>query len=452
MHNFVIPPIDSVAADAAAERQGMLTKPPCSLGKLEEIAWRLAGIQGTVLPTVRNRWIVVAAADHGVTGDSVSAYPQEVTAQMVRNFLSGGAAINVLARHCGARLMVVDAGINGPVISDGGSRLQRPLRNLDACHFEPGEKSKPSRRHAPPPLPRPLGFARGDMSGARGDMECGITGWGARDPLNKPSTRPSSVSDSAMLRGLVQTIPSSAKDSLHGNDEARGLRTMRAGCGTANFTREPAMSLEQARLSIANGAEVADDLASRGAHLVAVGDMGIGNTSSAAAICAAMTKSDPASVTGRGTGIDDAGLERKVAVIRRGLDLHKPDPADPISVLSAVGGFEIGFLAGLMLGLAERRVAIALDGYIVTSAALVAHGLHRRVVDYMFACHISVEPGHRVALEHLGLSPLLDLNLGLGEGSGAALGMTIIEAAARLHAEMSTFDEAAVSGPTSPPS
>ena len=179
------------------------------------------------------------------------------------------------------------------------------------------------------------------------------------------------------------------------------------------------MSLEQARLSIANGAEVADDLASRGAHLVAVGDMGIGNTSSAAAICAAMTETDAARVTGRGTGLDAAGLERKVAVIRRGLDLHKPDPADPIGVLSAVGGFEIGFLAGLMLGLAERRVAIALDGYIVTSAALIAHGLHRRVVDYMFACHLSVEPGHLVALEHLGLSPLLDLNLGLGEGSGA---------------------------------
>ena len=246
---------------------------------------------------------------------------------------------------------------------------------------------------------------------------------------------------------------------LAGTTEARvgmmrGLGCLQCGQGggTANFAREPAMSLEQARLSIANGAEVADDLASRGAHLVAVGDMGIGNTSSAAAICAAMTETDAARVTGRGTGLDDAGLERKVAVIRRGLDLHKPDPADSIGVLSAVGGFEIGFLAGLMLGLAERRVAIALDGYIVTSAALIAHGLHRRVVDYMFACHLSVEPGHLVALEHLGLSPLLDLNLGLGEGSGAALGMTIIDAAARLHAEMSTFDEAAVSGPTGPPS
>ena len=403
MHNFVIPPIDSVAADAAAERQSILTKPPGSLGKLEEIAWRLAGIQGTVLPTVRNRWIVVAAADHGVTGDSVSAYPQEVTAQMVRNFLSGGAAINVLARHCGARLMVVDAGIRGPVLTEVGSRFH------------------------------------GNDGGEDGNDE-GTFGHDVGTDGNDEGADGNDVDTGGNDGGTG------------GNDEGTGLLTMRAGCGTANFAREPAMSLEQARLSIANGAEVADDLASRGAHLVAVGDMGIGNTSSAAAICAAMTETDAARVTGRGTGLDDAGLKRKVAVIRRGLDLHKPDPADPIGVLSAVGGFEIGFLAGLMLGLAERRVAIALDGYIVTSAALVAHGLHRRVVEYMFACHLSVEPGHLVALKHLGLSPLLDLNLGLGEGSGAALGMTIIDAAARLHAEMSTFDEAAVSGPTGPPS
>ena len=375
MRRFDIPPIDAAAARAAAERQRILTKPPGSLGRLEDVACRLAGIQGSALPTVRNRWIVVAAADHGVTGDSVSAYPQEVTAQMVRNFLSGGAAINVLARQCGARLMVVDAGIRGPVLTEVGSRFHG---------YDGGED--------------------GNDEGA------------------------------------------------DGSDEGTGMRTMRAGSGTANFAREPAMSLEQAKLSISNGAEVADDLAKRGAHLVAGGDMGIGNTSSAAAICAAMTGTDPAKVTGRGAGLDDAGLVRKVAVIRRGLELHKPDPANPLGVLSAVGGFEIGFLAGLMLGLAERRVAIALDGFIVTSAALIAHALHPRVVDYIFACHLSVEPGHRVALEHLGLQPLLDLKMGLGEGSGAALGMTIIDAAARLHAGMATFDEAAVSGRTDPPS
>ena len=385
MRIFDIPPIDSAAARAAAERQRILTKPPGSLGRLEDVACRLAGIQGSALPTVRNRWIVVAAADHGVTGDSVSAYPQEVTAQMVRNFLSGGAAINVLARHCGARLMVVDAGIRGPVLTEVDSRFHGNDGNDD---------------------------------GADGnDVETGGNDGGA-----------------------------------DGSDEGTGLLTMRAGSGTANFAREPAMSIEQAKLSISNGAEVADDLAKQGAHLVAGGDMGIGNTSSAAAICAAMSRTDPALVTGRGAGLDDAGLVRKVAVIRRGLDLHKPDPANPVGVLSTVGGFEIGFLAGLILGLAERRVAIALDGFIVTSAALIAHALHPRVVDYMFACHLSVEPGHRVALEHLGLQPLLDLKMGLGEGSGAALGMTIIDAAARLHAGMATFDEADVSGQTDPSS
>ena len=394
MRRFDIPPIDAAAARAAAERQRILTKPPGSLGRLEDVACRLAGIQGTALPTVRNRWIVVAAADHGVTGDSVSAYPQEVTAQMVRNFLSGGAAINVLARHCGARLMVVDAGIRGPVLTEVGSRFHGN---------DGGEDGKDEGT---------------DSNGEGAEGNDGGTG---------------------------------------GNDEGTGRCALCGaayrGCnGTANFAREPAMSLEQAKLSISNGAEVADDLAKRGAHLVAGGDMGIGNTSSAAAICAAMSRTDPARVTGRGAGLDDAGLVRKVAVIRRGLDLHKPDPADPVGVLSAVGGFEIGFLAGLMLGLAERRVAIALDGFIVTSAALIAHALHPRVVDYIFACHLSVEPGHRVALEHLGLQPLLDLKMGLGEGSGAALGMTIIDAAARLHAGMSTFDEAAVSDRTDPSS
>ena len=410
MRRFDIPPIDSAAARAAAERQRILTKPPGSLGRLEDIACRLAGIQGTALPTVRNRWIVVAAADHGVTGDSVSAYPQEVTAQMVRNFLSGGAAINVLARHCGARLVVVDAGISGPVLTDVDSSF----------HGNDGGED-------------------GNDEGTFGhDVDTGGNDDGADG------------NDEGAYGHDVGTVGNDGW--ADGNDDGTGLLTMRAGSGTANFAREPAMSLEQAKLSISNGAEVADDLAKRGAHLVASGDMGIGNTSSAAAICAAMTGADPARVTGRGAGLDDAGLVRKVAVIRRGLELHKPDPANPVGVLSAVGGFEIGFLAGLMLGLAERRVAIALDGFIVTSAALIAHALHPRVVDYMFACHLSVEPGHRVALEHLGLTPLLDLNLGLGEGSGAALGMTIIDAAVRLHAGMSTFDEAAVSGRTDPPS
>ena len=327
MRRFDIPPIDSAAARAAAERQRILTKPPGSLGRLEDVACRLAGIQGSALPTVSNRWIVVAAADHGVTGDSVSAYPQEVTAQMVRNFLSGGAAINVLARHCGARLMVVDAGIRGPVLTEVGSRFH------------------------------------GNDGGEDGNDE-GTFGHDVGTDGNDDGADGNNVGTDG------NDVDTGGNDGgTDGNDEGTGLLTRRAGCGTANFAREPAMSLEQAKLSISNGAEVADDLVKRGAHLVAGGDMGIGNTSSSAAICAAMTGADPARVTGRGAGLDDAGLVRKVAVIRRGIELHKPDPANPLGVLSAVGGFEIGFLAGLMLGLAERRVAIALDGFIVTSAA-----------------------------------------------------------------------------------
>ncbi len=396
MRSFDIPPIDSAAVEAAAGRQRTLTKPPGSLGRLEDIACRLAGIQGPVLPAVENKWIVVAAADHGVTADSVSAYPQEVTAQMVHNFLSGGAAINVLAGHCGARLMVVDAGICEPVEGGTDSRF----------HGNDGEERG-----------NDIGAGEIEVEGHGDDVGAGEIEGGGR-----------------------------------GTDKGTGFRVMRVGNGTANFAREPAMSLEQAELSMSNGVEVAEELANQGTHLVAGGDMGIGNTSSAAAISAAITGTDPASVTGRGAGLDDAGLERKVAVIRRGLELHKPDPADPVGVLATIGGFEIGFLAGLMLGLAERRVAIALDGFIVTSAALIAHAINPRVAEYMFACHLSVEPGHRVALDHLGLRPLADLEMGLGEGSGAAIGMTIIDAAVRLHSGMATFEEAAVSGRTDAPS
>ena len=413
MRRFDIPPIDSAAVEAAAERQRTLTKPPGSLGRLEGIACRLAGIQGSVLPTVENKWIVVAAADHGVTADSVSAYPQEVTVQMVLNFLSGGAAINVLARHCGARLMVVDAGMCEPVEGGADSRFQRTLRDC--------------------------------VNPAKAGSQRGLAG---KRSFATKSVSPSPQPSPARRGGFAKASFPGNDEEEDGDDQGPGLLVLRTGSGTANFARGPAMTFEQAELSISNGVEVAEDLANQGAHLVAGGDMGIGNTSSASAICAAMTDTDPALVTGRGAGLDDDKLEHKVAVVRRGLELNKPDPADPVGVLAAVGGFEIGFLAGLMLGLAERRVAIALDGFIVTSAALIAHALNPRVVDYMFACHLSVEPGHRVALDHLGLRPLVDLEMGLGEGSGAAIGMTIIEAAVRLHSGMATFDEAAVSGRT----
>ncbi len=346
MRKFEIQPLDRAAMDAAAARQMRLTKPHGSLGALEEVACRMAGIQGREIPSANNRHIVVAAADHGVTDEDVSAYPPDVTAQMVHNFLRGGAAINVLARMSGASLIVVDAGVMSP----------------------------------------------------------GVTG----NP---------------------------------------GLCSMPAGQGTANFARGPAMSRAQAEQCITNGVDIAAKLAGRGAHVVALGDMGIGNTTSATAITAAITGIDTERITGRGAGLDDAGLARKTDVVRQALELHKPEISDPLGLLAAVGGFEIAFLTGLALGASERRIAIALDGYIVTSAALVAHAIDPGVAGYMFACHLSAEPGHKVGLDRLGLTPLLDLGMRLGEGSGAALGMMVIQAAVQLHGEMSTFDEAAVSGP-----
>lgn len=342
---FDIPALDAAAEAAARRRQGSLTKPPGSLGALEDIACRMAAVQGDPRPSTGGKVIVVAAADHGVVAEGVSPYPQEVTAQMVANFLRGGAAINVLARQAGAQVVVVDAGLRFDI---------------------PG--------------------------GGRGVVRAGI------------------------------------------------------GRGTQNMASTPAMSRAQVEELIDAGARMARTLANDGAGIIATGDMGIGNSTSAAAITAVFTGRRPAEVAGRGTGLDDAGLHRKIAVIERALSLHKPDPQDPVGVLAAVGGFEIAFLAGLILGGAERRLAIALDGFISTAAALVAHGTDLRVTDFIFACHLSAEPGHRIALNHLKLKPLLDLNMRLGEGTGAALAIQVIEAAVNLHNEMATFEEAAVSG------
>lgn len=343
----MIPPLDREAEELARQRQASLTKPPGSLGRLEEIACRMAAIQARHVPRADDKWIVVAAADHGVTAEGVSAYPSEVTAQMVHNFLSGGAAINVLARVTGAQVIIVDAGIAAEI---------------------------------PEPAP--------------------------------------------------------------------GLRRLSLGRGTANFTQGPAMSRQQAETAIDNGVSLADEIADEGADLVAAGEMGIGNSTAAAAITSAFTRRPPREITGRGTGVDEAGFDRKVGAVARGLAVNRPAPDDPVEVLAAVGGFEIGILAGLMLGAASRRLAIALDGFIATSAALIAHGLDPAVADYMFACHRSTEPGHMIALEWLGLEPILDLEMRLGEGTGAALGMYVIDAAVRLHNEMATFQEAAVSGPS----
>lgn len=339
-----IQPLDSAAMDAARARQNRLTKPPGSLGRLEEISIQVAGITGQERPVIGDKVIITCAGDHGVVAQGVSAYPQEVTPQMVYNFLSGGAAINVLARHVGARVVVVDTG----VIAD----------------FEPQS----------------------------------------------------------------------------------GLVIKKVAHGTADMTQGPAMSQDQAVQAIEAGIEVVEDEIARGASLVATGDMGIGNTTPSSAIVAAMTGQPVAQVTGRGTGIDDARLAHKVAVIERALAVNRPESSDALDVLSKIGGFEIGAIAGVILGAAARRVPVVVDGFISTAGALIAGGLAPFARDYMIAAHDSVEIGHKAMLDYLCLVPCLDFDLRLGEGTGAALVLSVVEAACKVLDEMATFESAGVSG------
>ena len=337
-----IGPLDQAAMQAARARQDVLTKPHGSLGRLEEISMQLAGITGNSMPQVREKVVVIMAGDHGVVEEGVSAYPQEVTAQMVLNFLRGGAAINVLARQAGARIRTVDMGIAADI----------PL--------EPG------------------------------------------------------------------------------------LQVRKIGHGTRNLAMGPAMSREQALESVLTGAALIEDEIRAGADLIATGDMGIGNTTAAAAVAAALTGRSAEELAGRGTGIDDDGLGRKVSAIRRGLDVNRPDARAGLDVLSKVGGFEIGGLAGVILGAAAHRRPVVIDGYISTAAAMIAVSLTPAARDYLIAAHVSAERGHRTMLEWLHLEPLLNLNMRLGEGTGAALAMMLVEAACRVLAEMATFDEAGV--------
>ena len=345
--------LDEAAMAGARDHLDRLTKPPGSLGRLEELAIDLAGITGQPFPTMARRAIVVAAGDHGVARRGVSAYPSDVTAQMLANFVGGGAAINVLAEAVGASLTVVDVGVAG-----------QPLAAV---------------------LP-------GDERGGR------------------------------LVRARIRP-------------------------GTADMTEGPAMTRAEALRSIEVGVEVMAGLRASGVELVGIGDMGIGNTTAASAIVAVVTGATPADVTGRGTGIDDATHRRKVAVIEQAIARNAPDPADPIGVLAAVGGLEIGTLVGVILGAVAGRVPLVLDGFITGAAALLAAGLAPGIADRMIAAHRSVEPGHAIVLERLGLRPLLDLDLRLGEGTGAALAIGLIDAAMRLRDGMATFDSAAVSGP-----
>jgi nicotinate-nucleotide--dimethylbenzimidazole phosphoribosyltransferase len=336
-------PLDQAAMAAARARQDTLTKPPGSLGRLEDLSVLLAGMLGQPIPRIRRKAIILAAGDHGVVAEGVSAYPQEVTPQMVLNFLRGGAGINVLARHAGADIVVLDAGV-------------------------------------------------------------------------------------------VADLPSHPR-----------LRSVKIGRGTANMARGPAMTRQQAIQCLETGIDAAREQVAEGADLIACGDMGIGNTSPSSAITAVITGADVAITTGRGTGLDDAALAHKVEVLRRAIALNRPDPRDGLDVLTKVGGFEIGVLAGAMLGAAASRRPVVVDGFISGAAALIAHTISPVAGSYFLASHQSVEPGHRIALQHMGLKPLLDLGLRLGEGTGAALAMHLIEAAAKCLAEMATFAEAGVS-------
>lgn len=340
-----IPPLDGAAMAAAQSRQNELTKPPGSLGRLEALSIQLAGITGQPAPRVEHKAVIVLAGDHGIVAEGVSAYPSEVTAQMVLNFLQGGAAINVLARQAGARVIVGDVGVAGN-LPDHPQLLRRKI--------------------AP---------------------------------------------------------------------------------GTANLARGPAMSHEQAVRSIETGIEIVAIELARGLDLVATGEMGIGNTTPASAITAVYTGLPVAQVTGRGTGVDDAGLARKVATLERALNLHQLSPSDPIGVLAAVGGFEIGAIAGVCLGAAAHRVPVVVDGFISAAGALIAAAVCPAVKPYLIASHLSVERGHAPLWEALGLRPLLEMDLRLGEGTGAVLAMHLVEAACRILSEMATFAGAGVSGP-----
>ena len=338
-----IKPLDEKTMQAARERQDDLTKPRGSLGQLEEVSVKIAGITGKVTPKITHKAIIVMAADHGVVAEGVSAYPQEVTPQMVLNFMGGGAAINVLSSHVGARVVVVDMGVVGKL--------------------EPSDKL------------------------------------------------------------ICKSI----------------------ALGTANMAKGPAMTREQAIAAVTAGIEVVEVEIAKGLDIVGTGDMGIGNTTASTAICATITGKSVADITGRGAGLDDAQLAHKTEVLERVLKVNKPDPSDGLDILSKVGGFEIGGLAGVILGAAANGVPVVIDGLISGAASLIAAAICPQSRDYMIAAHLSVEPGHIAMLQYLNLTPLLDLGLRLGEGTGGALGISLAEAALRTLAEMTTFSEAGVS-------
>ena len=337
-----IKPIDQMLFKKARERLDKMAIPRGSLGRLEEFAQRIVAIKGTLKPEIKRKTVVVFAGDHGVVEEGVSAFPQDVTLQMVYNFIRGGAGINVLSRHVGADVIVVDIGV--------------------ASDLEP----------------------------------------------------------------------------------QKGLLLKKVAKGTKNMAKAPAMSREEALKALFIGVDIADDLKLQKVDIIGTGDMGIGNTTPSSAITAVLARQTVEEVTGRGTGITDEMLIKKIDIIKVSIHLNQPDATDPIDVLGKVGGFEIAGIAGLIIGAASHRLPIVIDGFISTAAALVAVSLKPVINEYIFAAHKSQERGHEVLLEWLKQKPILDLSLRLGEGTGAVLGMSLIESGVKILREVLTFEEAGV--------
>ncbi len=334
---------DCVLMEKTQNRLDNLTKPLGSLGRLEEIAKLIVGITGKENPKLKNKVIFTFAADHGVTDEGVSAFPKAVTEQMVYNFLKGGAGINVLAKHVGARVVVGDLGVSQDLKIKSGVKINK------------------------------------------------------------------------------------------------------INYGTKNMAKGAAMSREEAIRSIEAGIAIFQSELKKGIDIIGTGEMGIGNTTPSSAITAVFTGKTVEEITGKGTGIDDKALINKITVIKKALSINKPKKYDPIDVLSKVGGFEIGGLAGVILAAAANKIPVVIDGFISGAAALIAFRIEPKVKNYLIASHCSVERGHRIILEHIGLKPVLDLNLRLGEGTGAALAMSIIDASVKILTQMATFESAKVS-------
>lgn len=338
-----INPVSPLRLKSAQAHLDSLTKPPGSLGLLEELAKKYTAIRDTDHPHISKKSVIIFAADHGVTEEGVSAYPAEVTPQMVKNFLDGGAAINVLSRQQNAEVLVVDIGVN----------------HKFASH--------------PKLLDRKIAF------------------------------------------------------------------------GTRNMAKEPAMTLAEAEESITIGIQVADQLSKTGVDLIATGEMGIGNTTASSAIFSLLSDLSIGQVTGRGTGIDDKTLNKKISVIQQSIKMHDPNPEDPIDILAKVGGYEIGGIMGLLLGAAANNIPVVIDGLISSAGASLAIKLNPSIKDYIFPSHRSVEPGQEVFFDLIETPPLFDLKMRLGEGTGAVLAFGLIEAAVKIYSEMATFQSAGVS-------